>query len=128
MGPIVLNHVYHNICIVTMCNILPLLYPETSGSKCAHPKSPSLLSYFSLVYHGFDIQISHPRIQTTHSHTSHCHYCNVDFVVFHNVTCYTNSLLSCIHINKCTPPYHHTHFGCHVHDITEVRIYWPMQG
>ena len=25
--------------------------------------------------------------------------CNVDFVFFHNVTCYTTSLLSCIHVN-----------------------------
>ena len=32
---------------------LPLLYPETSGNGCAHFKSPSLLSHFALIYHGF---------------------------------------------------------------------------
>ena len=102
MGPIVLNHVHHNICIITLCNILPLLYIETLGIICAPSKSPSLPSYFPLVYHGFDIHVSHQRIQTTHSHTSHyhyCHFCNVDLVTFHNVTCYTNSLLACIHFH-----------------------------
>jgi hypothetical protein len=48
---------------------------------------------------GFDIKIIHQRIQTTRLHASCCHYCNVDFVLFHNVTCYTNSLLSHIHVN-----------------------------
>jgi hypothetical protein len=51
----------------------------------------------------FVIEISHQGIQTTRSHASRCHhyndyhYCNVDFVVFHNVTCYTNSLSLRIH-------------------------------
>jgi hypothetical protein len=47
------------------------------------------------------MKIIHRRIQTTHSRASRCHHChhyNVDFVVFHNVTCYANSLLSCIHV------------------------------
>ena len=48
---------------------------------------------------GFDIKVIHQRIKTTHSYASHCHYSNVDFVLFHNVTCYNNSLLSCIHVN-----------------------------
>ena len=53
----------------------------------------------------FDNKVSHQRIHTTHSHASHCHHCNncnccnVDFVLFHNVTWYTNSILSCIHVN-----------------------------
>jgi hypothetical protein len=49
-----------------------------------------------------DIKIIHQRIQTTRSHASHCHRCqccNVDFVLFHSVTCYTNPLLSRIHID-----------------------------
>ena len=33
------------------------------------------------------------------SSLSLCHHCNVDFVFFHNVTCYTNSLLSHIRVN-----------------------------
>jgi hypothetical protein len=41
-------------------------------------------------------------MQTTRSHTScchHCQYCRVDFVVFNNVTCCTNFLLSCVHVD-----------------------------
>jgi hypothetical protein len=44
----------------------------------------------------------HQIIEATCSHALHClhcHYWNVDFVLFHNVTCYTNPLLSCIHVN-----------------------------
>jgi hypothetical protein len=71
----------------------------------------------------FNIKIIHQRIQTTSSHASRCHNCSVDFVVFHNITCYTNSLLSQIHVNTtkllnitCT-------FGCHKRDITKCRVY-----
>ena len=49
---------------------------------------------------GFDIKIINQRIQTTCLHASHCHHCNVDFVLFHNVTWYNNYLLSCIHVNN----------------------------
>ena len=50
-----------------------------------------------------DIEIN-PKIFKSHVHTHHvvmllCHYCNVDFVLFHNVTCYINSLSSRIHVN-----------------------------
>ena len=54
---------------------------------------------------GFDIKINHQRIQTTRSHAPRCHHCNychygnVDFVLFHNVRCNTNYLLSCICVN-----------------------------
>ena len=77
---------------------LPLLYPEVPGNGCAQLNLPPchiLLSYIT----GFDIKIIHQRIQTTCLHASYCHHCNVDFVLFHNVTCYTNYLLSCIHVN-----------------------------
>ena len=53
---------------------------------------------------GFDIKINHQWIQTTCLPTSCCHQCNYcryyifDFVLFHNVTCYTNSLSSRIHV------------------------------
>jgi hypothetical protein len=59
------------------------------------------LSYTSKL----DIQIIHHGIQTMCSHSSCCHhcpyyhYCNIDFVLFHSVTGYTNSPLSCIHVN-----------------------------
>ena len=51
----------------------------------------------------FYITIIHQRIQTTRSHTllcHHYHFCTIDFVLFHNVTHYTNSLLSRFHVNK----------------------------
>ena len=41
-------------------------------------------------------------MQTMRLHASRCHlchYCDVDFVLFHNVTRYTNPLLSRIQIN-----------------------------
>ena len=44
----------------------------------------------------------HRRTQTPRSHTPHCHrrgYCKVDFLSFHNVTCYTNDVLPRIHVN-----------------------------
>jgi hypothetical protein len=54
---------------------------------------------------GFNIKINHQINQSTCSHASRCHHCNhchyyiVDFVLFHDVTCYTNYLLSCIYVN-----------------------------
>ena len=72
----------------------------------------------------FDIKIIHQRIQTTHSHGPrcyHCHYCNVNFVWFQNVTCYTNSLLSCVHVNTTNPLKYHVHFGCHMQVIRQIR-------
>ena len=44
--------------------------------------------------------VNHERSQPTWLHAPRCHhcsycrYCNVDFVLFHIVTCYTNSFLS----------------------------------
>ena len=54
---------------------------------------------------GFDLKVIYRRIQISRSHASRCHhyndcrYCNVDFVLFHNVTNYTNFLLSRIHVS-----------------------------
>ena len=47
----------------------------------------------------FVIEIVQQWNQTIYSHPSHCHYCNVVFVLFYNITIYTNSLLSHIHVN-----------------------------
>ena len=63
-----------------------------------------MLSHFPPIYHGFNIikQIAKVIIQTTRSHAScchHCRYCSVDFVLFYDVTCYINFLLSHIHVN-----------------------------
>ena len=49
---------------------------------------------------GFDIKTTQLRIkQHAREHTSRCHYYDVDFVLFHNVTCYGNALLSLIHVS-----------------------------
>ena len=80
----------------------PLLYLETLGKGCAQFKSPSLSSHFPLTYSNNNIKVIHQRVQSTCSHAPrhpYCHYCNADFVLFHNVTCYINTLLSCIHVN-----------------------------
>jgi hypothetical protein len=60
-------------------------------TPCCHGSLPYIT--------GFDIKVFHQRIQTSRSHASCCRYYNLDFVLFHNVTCYTYSLLSCIHVN-----------------------------
>ena len=66
----------------------------------------ALYSHVVLPYiMGFDIKINHQRVHPTHSHVlgshhcNYCHHCNVDFVLIHNVTCYTNSPLYRIHVN-----------------------------
>lgn len=41
----------------------------------------------------------HHRIQTSHLHASHCYYCKVDFVSFHEVIRYNISLLSRFQFN-----------------------------
>ena len=86
---------------VALRNVTPLLYPESLGNKCAQFNSPSLLSHFPPYVMGFDIK----RVQsknlkdTLMSHCHHCYCCNVDFVLFLHVACYTNSMLSDIHAN-----------------------------
>ena len=82
--------------------LVPLLlfYPQTLGNGCSQCKPRFLLSRFLPIYDEFWHYMNHQRTQTTSSHTSHYHYRNVDFVLlFHNVTCCTNSLLSRIHVH-----------------------------
>jgi hypothetical protein len=91
---------------------LPLLHSTSLGNGCAQLKSPSLLWHVPPIHYGVWHWKNPSKNQTTHSHASHCHhccYCSVDFMLFHNITCYTNSLLSHIHVNttnllnsKCT--------------------------
>ena len=57
---------------------------------------------------GFAIMLTHKK-KNAKPHGSHasqcqddcnrCHYCDIDSVLFHNVTCYTDSVSSCIHVN-----------------------------
>ena len=76
---------------------LPLLYPRTFGTimLSLHP-SPCCHISFSYTT-SFNTKVNYQRIQTTNSHAPcyhHRHDCNVDFVLFYNVTCYTNSLFN----------------------------------
>ena len=52
---------------------------------------------------GFDFQINHMSHTSRCRHCKSCHYHTVDFIAFHNVTCYTNSLLTRIHVNTTKP-------------------------
>ena len=95
-----------NSIISTSFMSSPSSYTPNVRIVCSRFESHCLSSRFPYVYiMGFDIKINHQRIQTTHSHASRCHHCsycqqcNLDFVVFHNVTCYYNPRLSHIHVN-----------------------------
>ena len=86
---------------------LPLLYPETLWNLNVLTLNLPLCCHISFLHITcFDIKVIYQRIQTTCSYAScchHCHYCyycSVDFVLFHNVTCYMNPLLSRIHVNN----------------------------
>ena len=57
------------------------------------------------------------------SRCHHCHYCNVDYLLFHNVTQYTNSLLSCIHVKIATLLNGMCTLSRHMHVIREVGVY-----
>ena len=98
-------HIHLHLHNVTLCNATPSLISCNPRNICARFKHPSLLSRFPLIYIMFLTLIIHQRSKTTRSYTScchHCHYkhyCNVGSVLFHDVTLYTNSLLSCIHVN-----------------------------
>lgn len=45
------SHVHPSLCNNTLRNVtsLPLLYPQTLRNKCAHVRSPFLLSHFELI-------------------------------------------------------------------------------
>ena len=48
---------------------------------------------------------------------------HICFVLFHNVTCYTNCIVSRIHVNTTKLRNINLHFGCHKCDTTEFRVY-----
>ena len=97
---------YYTLTSVISPSLMPLLlvYPKTLGNICSNLFLPPCCHIFLIYIMGFDIAI-HQRIEITCSHASHCHhciychYCNVNLVLFHNVKCYTNFLLSHIHAN-----------------------------
>ena len=106
-----------------------LLHKRAMVLRYVQCKSPSLLSHVPIIYHGFWHQSNPPKNlnhMLAHITLSLCHCCDVDFVLFHNVTCYTNSLLSCIHINTtCLLNSTYT-LACHMLDSREVMDDWNL--
>ena len=78
---------------------LPFSYPKPYGTDVLYLNMHAYCHIPFPYITGFDMKPIHRRIQTTRSHTSLCHYCNVDFVLFHNVICYIITMLSRIHVN-----------------------------
>ena len=85
--------------IQTYTNVTPSLISQNPRERITL-LVVTCLSHISQI---FDITSFHQIFQITHSHASrhwhHYHYSNVDFVLFHNIPCDTDSLLSCIHAN-----------------------------
>ena len=88
-------------------------------TPCYHMTLPYIM--------GFDIKMSHQRIQTTCSQASCCHQYDVEFVLFHNVACYTNSFLSHIHVNNTKLLKYHVNFDYHACDITKFRMHTTLK-
>ena len=76
---------------------------------CVNGPNPSKGAGFSIYNHNalrrgrpLGVASNEPWVDASRCHHFHrCHYRIVDFVVFHNVTCYIVSPLSCQH---CRPP------------------------
>ena len=72
---------------------------------------------FPARYHGFGHENKPPK-NLKHTHR----YWNVDFVLFHSVTCYTNSHLSHTHANIAQLLNVTRTLVATKHDITEFRV------
>jgi hypothetical protein len=94
--------IHPNLRNVTFCNVAPSLISQNLKERMCSVQISLLVVTSPSHITCFDIKIIHQSIRTTCSHVScchHCHYCRFDFVLFHNVTCYIDSLLSRIHVN-----------------------------
>ena len=98
-----LRYLHPDLCNITLLNITPSLKSSTPrGNGCAQFKFPSLLSHFSLIYHGFWLKIIHQRIQTN----ARMHHVVIIVIIVMLTLCdspkathYTKFLLSHIHVN-----------------------------
>jgi hypothetical protein len=79
---------------VTLYNVTPSLISRNLGETDVLISNLPLHCHISLSYiTDLTFRIIHQRVPNTRSHTlSCCLYHNVDFVVFNNVTSYTNYL------------------------------------
>ena len=94
--PLTLVTTFYTLMYVMSPSIMSLLllYPKTLGNGCAQFKFPPWCHISLLYIKDSNIKLIFQRIKTTFLHPPrwrhcHCHYCNVDFVLFHNATCYT---------------------------------------
>jgi hypothetical protein len=84
-------------------------------------ESQSLLPNSPPIYHGFRHWNKLSKIEMRWSHASCCHYCNVDYVLIHNVTCYIHSFSSRIHVNIIQVP----NITCTV--VATSAILWSLE-
>jgi hypothetical protein len=112
----------------------PLLYPNTLGKNVLSLNPPSL-SHSPPINHTFCHQANPPK-NSNHtfvhimllpsSSSSSLSLPHVDFVVFHNITCYTISLLSHIHVNtKELLNITHARWLPQARDIREAKVRKP---
>ena len=89
---------------ITLHNVPPSLMSPNLGNGCAQFKYPSLLSHATPIYHGF-WHYSNPPKNSNHT-LIHVMLSSIVIIAmltlcyFHNVTCYTSFLLSCIHVTS----------------------------
>ena len=82
----------------------PSLISQTLGNGCSQfnltPYYHISFPYITCWILKQTIQEIKPHARTHHAviNSNSCHYYNVHFMLFHNITCYTNSLLSRIHV------------------------------
>jgi hypothetical protein len=90
-----------NVVHPNLHNVTPSLTSQNPRDVLSLNHLPCCDTYLPFITY-FDIKIIHPTMCLNTSRCPHCHYCNVDFVLFHTITQYTISLLSCIHVNTTT--------------------------
>ena len=103
-------------------NVTTSLIPQNSSRKQMCSVEISLLvARFPPPHISWNLTLKQLTKEPTRSHAPRCHDDDVDFVLLHNITCYTISLLSRIHVNTADL----LNFMCILsgrRDIREVRV------